>query len=1419
LIAAPMVRGQAPAAPVRLAVLAEDAAAAVAADLILASFADHQEIHLLERTEIDKAWRELALSASGKDSLKLGRMLGADGLLALTVSQSPAATNLCLRLMAVKPGVLLADRSFSWPLPEPDTWAKALAGQFSDYAPKLKVLARDAIPLSVVNLRSAIQSDAEKEVERQLKLLALQRLSREPRIFVLERERLQMLGEEQEQSGDEAAFWNGSYLLEGVIDQDGYSKDALTINARLVPPHGAPVALPQIRESRDKLPEAVSRLAEHVTSQLRLQSAVSDWSPMDEAVQYQKEADWALRWEQYGQALAAADSAWALGKHDRACAQARLMALVKLAGEGLRPRRRVSAGSLTNLQEVISNLDLPRRRFQEMMAQLRSQRTNGSRHFLPFTNQVAYAGVQAGSAQPLPEPSVIRFSSRALELYAEFSRAQGGALLEAAGSWRGPDWTRLGIQSLETASQILARFQAGLGLQADQRDQLAHLRAAAREASGWLAAQPMVVTNYYIEDTPAADIRPLGPRTVPSIIACIAEQGGLWQETAEDGFALYRRLMDSPLFCLMPREFWSARRTWPSAHLACWDGRSESQLRTLWSNKLSAFAASTNLVLSLNAQALLCVDKYDEASLPAAFRALLDRLLTHREALMSGSLRTLSLCWSPADFSSALLEGGDWGARTAIESDLKARYAARWEELRQESLFREQRRFLKSGQPYEFREFVELFRPDGRTPAQASELLALLRSYESNHLAAGLNPRQSRFAWNSEVDSMEFFVGRKLQAQAAPVERAAERKVASSSAPPAPPLTNTLEVPASCLLIDHYVSIPMPGAAAGKTPRALINTHRWTEGRLLVDLEYLATKSTNYRHLSPSDVSRAYAVLDPEKEHWQVMPRRGSRVTQPRFTDNCAVLWQGSLFYCEQQALYRQALDGSYPEPITACPDGDYRLFNIRDHLYAANPEFVCQILEGGKSVRILASTRRRPPVTILDSQDSLEAPFLRQGSNGEVSLLTPNQSYTFGGRDWLPGCSMPPGNLTECADGTILIRNQKRWNREEDAVIRAISAGSSQPEVLLLQQVARRGPVNLPGTFRAPPRPRWRVPSSLALEDVQAAVFQGELWLYDVRSGNEAELYCFSRDSRTSLRWPLRFDASAGHPPATRLDSGLGSASVPPVRGWFLVTSNCALFGLESPSVWSPRSQEDHTPPGVWVLPLTNFAADVLVRREAAARKKEEAAIRRARLWSEMLARYDRDQNGEIEGAEKGEALANPAYIEVVLDRIDRNQNSVLDLDELGFFDANTNGILDPNELAGIVIARDLLAARVFERFDANHDGVLDEEEMEDLNGPSPVTARREVARRESRADFMTGAARMLLMRLRAYRFDPQLAPGSIISVTNFSSALKPAVEFYWRDPAAVTDAPMFPRSDGAPVTNRLRAYRQENPRSQSPN
>jgi hypothetical protein len=308
----------------RLALVVTAPAIQPAAALLVAELSGKAGLALLERTEVERILREQQLTAGNlTEATKLGQLLGADGLLLLDLGKENERSLLSARLLAVKPGVLLRTAQYPWPLQELTAWPKLVASQFTPLFPKLSVLVRDAVPLSILNLRAAVRSPEAEQLEKDLTLLLGTRLSRQPEVFVLERQRMAMLSAEKELKGmGESPFWNGSYLLEGVIDKDGYSRETLTVSLHLVAPDKSSTIIDVAGPRRD-LPGIAESLVRQVLAKFKTATAPS-WDPQAEAASYLEEARWTMRWKLYEQAQWAADSAWALGRHDLETARLRV---------------------------------------------------------------------------------------------------------------------------------------------------------------------------------------------------------------------------------------------------------------------------------------------------------------------------------------------------------------------------------------------------------------------------------------------------------------------------------------------------------------------------------------------------------------------------------------------------------------------------------------------------------------------------------------------------------------------------------------------------------------------------------------------------------------------------------------------------------------------------------------------------------------------------------------------------------------------------------------------------------------------------------------------------------------------------------------------------------------------------------------
>jgi len=164
--------------------------------------------------------------------------------------------------------------------------------------------------------------------ERTLSTLLFHRLALEPEVFVLERKQLGRAEWEKTLALDGKPFWSGGYLLEGVIDRDGAARDTISVNLQLMPPNqAAPVSI-DVSGPKQNLPAVVELLAQKILAGLRRESRVPSWDRGSEAERFAEEASWALRWRVWPEAYAAAESAWALGRHTEAIGTLQLNALL-----------------------------------------------------------------------------------------------------------------------------------------------------------------------------------------------------------------------------------------------------------------------------------------------------------------------------------------------------------------------------------------------------------------------------------------------------------------------------------------------------------------------------------------------------------------------------------------------------------------------------------------------------------------------------------------------------------------------------------------------------------------------------------------------------------------------------------------------------------------------------------------------------------------------------------------------------------------------------------------------------------------------------------------------------------------------------------------------------------------------------------
>jgi hypothetical protein len=190
--------------------------------MLTVGLSTHDDITLLEREQIAKAWREQEQAASLQGNyLKLGRALSADGLLLLERRLEDNKELLVARLLAVKPGVVVTENRFVMPLADLTDWSESFSKKIKGLIPKLRVKVEDAIPISLLNLRSSVRAPENLVPETELTSLLQYCLSREPSVFVLERRRMDDLEAEKQLDAAESVSAPPAEQLLRAVREDG----------------------------------------------------------------------------------------------------------------------------------------------------------------------------------------------------------------------------------------------------------------------------------------------------------------------------------------------------------------------------------------------------------------------------------------------------------------------------------------------------------------------------------------------------------------------------------------------------------------------------------------------------------------------------------------------------------------------------------------------------------------------------------------------------------------------------------------------------------------------------------------------------------------------------------------------------------------------------------------------------------------------------------------------------------------------------------------------------------------------------------------------------------------------------------------------------------------------------------------------
>ncbi len=1033
-----------------------------ASDLLLASLSGRNFAEFVEREEIDRILGEQRLSLSSENSaLQLGHLLGADGLILAERSMENGSAFVDFRLVAVRPGAVLDLVRIPWPFPDGTEWINRVENDWTPLLPKLKVLEKEAIPVSILNLRSALASNLSAKTDRMLTLLLGSRLASEPRIFVLERRRMELLAGEKAISFDESPFWSGSYLLDGTIDGQSFSNAEITISARLLRPDGLEVTPVEVRGPRDDISEVADELARVILESLLDSPPAFEWNPREEGERYLGEAGWSLRWGLKREAQEASEAAWALGIRGSEAAAARVRAYSPTPAKASDVFRLRTHGT-----------------------------SSGSWHYMDGLTP--------------PDDDLLADAIMAMRYYRTFSENFELEQPEPAA-----EWFKVGVATLADVSMLLQHYHFFPAAQESRKQELAETRELARSLANLLGNMG--------SSSEALSTELFGSKV---------KWGHFWQEKPEDVLALLEQLIADKRYPSM-RGSLHDRDAW-NPFLPAWNLRDASRGPVLWSEFLHRISESEapprrleGRILAVATSALTpwvpksratqeelqdifhagdtvrlpregaVRDTYGaratDQELEKAFDAFAAEVEASYNYLIEGATdRNLSAALSSFG---RLASGRMTPAKERVQNKihkLSRRIFALPDERREhadrfarDAAFRQQLISLRAKEAMNAETFRKTFPDHDWEPEQIAQMRPLIRDYK-----ATLEARRKSAAGDEalRLTAALRLLSSKERYFDVLLRRREERNATVSAPPPdrAVPAPDADKAETAALRLERFLELPLEsvGLVSG--------------GETRLESYYLADNIVHaiFMYSEPSRRgalvgfwTRLFATFDFKKEEW-TLQRMTMESTPPRHTRNLFVVAGDSLLYRSRRDTMRWRFGQTRVERFELPLEGPLSFFRAGDRVLTTSKHNIAEILPEGSAMNLLASTRRRPPVSSLDALPEFQNAAVIPGKGAKIRIFVNDTLYEENGKDWEAVFSFPRFTSAETgARATFFFLRDRRsaW---------ILPHGMEQPRLLYELQ---------PNTLPRPDRtPYWSTPITLT-EIIQpyAAMAMGSEGIY----------------------------------------------------------------------------------------------------------------------------------------------------------------------------------------------------------------------------------------------------------------------------------------------------------------------------------
>jgi hypothetical protein len=239
-------------------------------------------------------------------------------------------------------------------------------------------------------------------------------------------------------------------------------------------------------------------------------------------------------------------------------------------------------------------------------------------------------------------------------------------------------------------------------------------------------------------------------------------------------------------------------------------------------------------------------------------------------------------------------------------------------------------------------------------------------------------------------------------------------------------------------------------------------------------------------------------ILDP-----QSFQLSSARREYPWRTDRSFEVYHGWLYVTSLNSMRRYSLKSKTWEELPAAIQGHARISLVDDRIFLSTDNSILEISPDGKEARLLASSRRQPPLTRLDSVDGYACAPILKGPNASLIAFVHGKFYARerGLEDWRELQS--PADLAQAIcyvfDGGLVLADRPSYR---DSRLFGMASGSSSMDLLLVQRPLHPMPglSAMNATLRnsaATPTPRWQLPDKVRGMDYPYCLDRDTLWVF----------------------------------------------------------------------------------------------------------------------------------------------------------------------------------------------------------------------------------------------------------------------------------------------------------------------------------